>query len=264
MDPIKILESLEPVFIKGAELAQKMQSTAKHYNKTNSGLAVADIVTEADLAVQEFVLKEVVKTELINCHMLAEEDTPVAKVFKAQNNFYIGLDPIDGTAVYARGGKQFSIIVTLHDDKNLLYTFKHFPILGWTQKIIGSNYIITGQQPEFELAEDASHKIFYYKGSPKEKFPKVYEELLKRGFIFENCANSVADVDEASMFMSGKAGGFYCEDPNAYDGLVSLHYALSQSLEHYIGGPDGKIDFTNVQKRETGLYYPGYYLAVNS
>jgi fructose-1,6-bisphosphatase/inositol monophosphatase family enzyme len=263
MDPIKILESLEPIFMEGAKLGAKMQGTAKHHNKTNTGLAVADIVTEGDLAVQEFVLKEIAKTELINCHMLAEEDTETANVFKGQNNFYIGIDPIDGTAVYARGGKQFSIIITLHDDKNLLYTFKYFPVFDWVQKIVGSSFITHGQQPEFKLEADPKNKIFFYTGNPQEKFPEIAKELFDKGMVFENCANSLADVDEASLFASGKCAGFYSENPNAYDGLVSLHFALSQNCKAYLGGPNGTIDFTNIQKRATGLYYPGYYLVLN-
>jgi len=263
MDPIKILESLEPVFREGAQMGAKMQSTAKHHNKTNTGMAVTDIVTEGDLAVQEFVLKEVAKTDLINCHMLAEEDTPTAKVFKGQNSFYIGLDPIDGTSIYARGGKQFSIIVTLHDDKNLLLSYKYFPVLDWTQKIVGESYITKGQEPQFLLETDPKNKIFYYKGNPEEKFPEVYKELVGKGIVFENCADSVADVDESAIYLSGKAAGYYCEDPNAYDSLVPLHFAITKGKRHYVGGPNGTIDLTKVQKRTSGLYYSGYYLALN-
>ena len=260
---IKQLEKLESVFREAGQLACKMQATAKHYNKFNSGLAVTDIVTEADLAVQEFLLGEMAKTDLINCRLLAEEDTPAAKIFKNQNNFYLGLDPIDGTAVYARGGKQFSVIVTLHDGENLLYTYKHFPVLNWTQKIVGKKYITIGTEPEFKLDSDAKNKIFYYKGSPEKSFPEAYKKLTNAGFVFENCANSLADVDEAAMAACKKAAGYYCEDPNVYDGLVTLHYAQAQNLKCYVNGKDGKIDLSDVRKRSIGLYYPGSYLILN-
>jgi len=263
MDPTETLIKLEPVFKQAGELACEMQATAKHHNKFNTGLHVTDIVTEADLAVQEFLLGEIAKTDLINCRLLAEEDTPKAKQFNERGNFYLAIDPIDGTAIYAKGGKQFSVIVSLHDGKNLLYTFKHFPALNWTQKIVGKQYFTAGQEPFFG-PNDKKNKIFYYIGSPENILSKIYRQLTSKGLIFENCVDSAEDIDEASVYACGKAAGFYAQDPNVYDGLVSLHVAMAKGFTFYSGGPNGTLDLTNIQKRETGLYYPGYYLALNS
>ena len=82
---IDILIGLEPVFKKAGELAVKMRETAKSKNKFNTGVAGIDIVTEADLAVQEFILSEMVKTKLIECELIGEEDTPLTKKFKGTN-----------------------------------------------------------------------------------------------------------------------------------------------------------------------------------
>ena len=98
---IDILISLEPVFKKAGELAVKMRETAKSKNKFNTGIAGIDIVTEADLAVQEFILSEMAKTKLIECELIGEEDTPLTKKFKGTNGLVLTLDPIDGTILYA-------------------------------------------------------------------------------------------------------------------------------------------------------------------
>ena len=91
MDLIKTLQNLEPVFIQAAQLALKMQGGVEHHNKFNTGNELADIVTEADLAVQEFLLKAISKTDLVNCCLLAEEDTPSTEKFNKQGKYYLCL-----------------------------------------------------------------------------------------------------------------------------------------------------------------------------
>ncbi len=244
-------------------MAVKMQSTAKHHNKTNTGRNVSDIVTEADLAVQEFLLGKLVKTDLVNCRLLGEENTPLASKFTGTNGYYLGIDPIDGTAIYARGGKCFSVIVSLHDGKNLLYTFKHFPILGWTVKVVEKNYSSMGIQPKFQSLLGNKQTILHYGNNPEKNIPEIYKKLTDEGLKFVSCEDSLEDVSEQSMFVCNQTAGFYIENPNAYDGLVALHVALATNRKIYSSGPEGFLDFTNIQKRETGLYYPGYYLVLN-
>ncbi len=263
MSLIETLTKLEPIFVEAGDMAAKMQSTARHHNKTNTGWSVTDIVTEADLAVQEFLLGEMIKTDLVNCRLLGEEDTSLVSKFTGTNGYYLGIDPIDGTAIYARGGKCFSVIISVHDGQNLIYTFKYFPVLGWTQKIVEKTYSTAGIQPKFESELSNKNTIFYYKGNPEKTIPDIYKSLTDKGLKFVSCADSLEDVDEQAMFICNKTAGFYAENPNPYDGLVSLHAALATNRKIYSGGPKGILDFTNIQKRENGLYYPGYYLALN-
>ncbi len=263
MNLIETLIELEPVFMQAGQIACRMQSTAKHHNKTNTGLNVVDIVTEADLAVQEFLLGEMVKTDLVNCRLLAEEDTPLVSKFTGTNGYYLAIDPIDGTAIYARGGKFFNVIVSLHDGKNLLYTFKHFPVLDWTIKIIKNTYSTVGIQPKFESTLAEKNAVLYYKGNPKTALGDIYKELTDKGIKFINWGNSMDDADEQSMFILKQTAGFYAEDLNVYDATVALHAAKALNRKIYSGGPNGHLDFTNIQKRKTGFYYPGYYLALN-
>ncbi len=264
MSLIETLQNLEPIFIQAGQLAYKMQAGVKHHKKLSTGDDVIDIVTEADLVVQEFLLKEISKTELIDCRLLAEEDTPCAKIFNEQGNNYLALDPIDGTAVYAKGGKHFSIIVSLHDGKKPLYTFVHYPALGCTYKIVNNKLSIIGEMPFFHLPPKAQQSIVYYHGNPDKVMAELYGEFKNKDIDFVEMETISQDVGTIESFAGNRVIGVYKEDINVYDGLVEFHLALAKNLKIYSGGPNGDLDLSNIKKRDYGFYYPGYYLALSS
>src|SRR5262249_14137693 len=96
---VACLESLEPTFVRASQTALRMQLGIKSYNKLETGDPAVDIVTEADLATQETILNAMRSTPIIGCRLLAEEDTESVQAFTAESDFYLALDPIDGTAV---------------------------------------------------------------------------------------------------------------------------------------------------------------------
>lgn len=259
---INELEKLEPVFIEAAQLAVKMQKTAKHHNKYNTGFSGVDIVTEADLAVQDFLLSSMAKTELVNCRLLAEENTKLTSKFTGTNGYNLSIDPIDGTGKYAKGGKFFSTIVSLNNGKDLLYTFVHFPVLNLTHKIVENNYTTQGSKPKLIYPPANKKSILHYAGEPDIKLGNFYKELTAKGFEFVNVIGHTEDVDMSCLFMYQDVAGFYCQDPNVYDGVVYLHFAKAQGLKVLGSGGDG-LDLNNIKKRESGFYYSGHYLALN-
>jgi hypothetical protein len=260
MDLIKTLTTLEPLFKQAADLAWKMQKGIETKRKFGTGFDAVDLVTEADLQVQELLLKEMAKTELVNCRLMAEEDTPSVSLFNGSSKYFLIIDPIDGTAIYSRGGKHFSVIVSLHDGKNLLYTFMHFPALNWTHRIVGSKYSMSGETPSFNIPSQAQKYILYYSGHPETTIPELYQKLVQQGLSFINAYTITEDYGITEMLFCNKIAGRYQEDINVYDGLTSLHYAQVIGLKIYSGGPNGTLDLTNIKNRETGLYYPGFYL----
>ncbi|MBI2356353.1 MAG: hypothetical protein HYV13_04070 [Candidatus Doudnabacteria bacterium] len=264
MDLIATLEKLEPVFMQAGELACKMQKGVKHHNKFNSGNPVKDIVTEADLAVQELLLEAMSKTDLVNCRLMAEEKTPLASKFNEQGRYYLAIDPIDGTAIYAKNGKYFSQIISLHDGKNFLYRFVRYPKLNWTLKIVNNNYSILGETPTFSLPTEAQRTIVYWVGNPEKN---ISEELLiklkNKGLCFAQIETFGEDVSSIVMFACNKAAGVYEENINVYDGLTEYNIALAKGFRVYSDGPRGRVDLSNIKKEEIGLYYPGYCLELN-
>src|SRR3989344_5446151 len=132
---IDILIELEPVFKKAGQVALELRKTAKMSNKFRSGISMLDMVTDADLAVQEAILNEMAKTKLRECKVVAEENTPSVSKFKGTNNLTVTIDPIDGTFIYTSGGRFFSVIICLNDGKSLLYTYVYYPVVDWVRRI---------------------------------------------------------------------------------------------------------------------------------
>ncbi len=265
MNLVKTLQKLEPIFIEAGKLAVKMQKGVDHHNKYNTGNPLADIVTAADLAVQEFLLKEMIKTELVNCHLLAEENTPLAKKFNEQGKYYLGIDPIDGTATYAKGGKCFSTIISLHDGKNILYMFGYYPVLNWSYRVADNHYSTSGETPSEILSPNLGNTVVYWGGNPEKNLPEqIYKELKDKGINFKKVLDIGDDVDSITMLALGKVAGTYNENPNVYDGISEFSIASAQGLQIFSGGPTGKFDLSNFQKRESGFYYPGWYLTLKN
>src|SRR3989344_2360668 len=234
MGLLETLESLEPVFIQAGQLAYKMQEGVRSYNKRETGNPAGDIVTEADLAAQEFLLKEISKTELVGCRLLAEEDTPSTQLFNPEGEYYLGIDPIDDTAIYAKGGQHFSTIVTLHDGQNLLYSFVYFPAWNWTHKVVYGSYSAAGETPDFALPSRAAQVVVYWSGNPERNIPQeVLASLQDKNIAFELVTKLSTDFGSIGPFAANEVAGVYHENPNVYDGLTELSIASARDQKIY-------------------------------
>ena len=264
MKLIQTLQSLEPVFIEAGRLACEMQRSAKSYNKLHTGNPIADIVTEADLAVQEMLLQAMSKTDLTECRLMAEEKTPLTEKFNPDGKFYLSIDPIDDTAIYAKGGKYFSQIISLHDGQNYLYMYCRFPVFNWIHKIVSGTYSVAGKTPHFDLPPQAGNTIVYWEGNPEQNLPvDLFSKLKNKGLDFAPVKSLSQDVGSIAMFTAGRVAGVYEENMNVYDGLTEYNIALAKGLEVHALGAGERVDLATIQKRETGLFYPGYSLALN-
>lgn len=252
------LIKLEPVFKKAGELAVKMQKTALSRNKFNTGMAGVDIVTEADLAVQEAILSEMCKTKLVDCQLIGEEDTPFVSEFKGTNGLVLTLDPIDGTWLYAAGKKYFLVIVSLHDNKNLLYTFLHYPTFNWSRRIT-DRVEDFGKMPEIEInsAINLVKTISYTAKPPTKIDPEIYQKLINEGYKFVRASKITDDSGATTLFALGKTSGYYMETPNPYDGLVGLHFGQAENFQIY-----GNVDFSKTFPTDHGPHYSGWYVVL--
>jgi fructose-1,6-bisphosphatase/inositol monophosphatase family enzyme len=255
---IDILISLEPVFKKAGELSLKMRSTAGSKNKFSTGVAGIDIVTETDTAVQEFILSEMVKTKLVECELIAEEDTALAKKFNGTNGLVLTLDPIDGTLLYANGKNFFLTIVSLHDDKNLLYTFLNYPVFNWSRRITDKVEDF-GKKPEIKTNPkiDLSKTISYTVRPPKIIDQNIYQTLIGEGYKFVKASEITDEAGSTTLFSLGKTAGYYMETPNPYDGLVDLHYAKTKDFKIY-----AYVDFSKTHPTDHGPHYHGWYVVI--
>jgi fructose-1,6-bisphosphatase/inositol monophosphatase family enzyme len=256
---INALIGLEPVFKKAGELALKMRKTAKSKNKFNTGVAGIDIVTEADTAVQEFILLEMAKTKLVECELIAEEDTPSVKKFKGANGLVLALDPIDGTIIYASTGRFFSTIVSLYNKEQFLYTFCNYPVVNFSKRITGGKVEDSREFPKIKIKDglDLKKIIVYTHGNLQKQDSGIYDKLIKDGYKFLTYADITDDAGSCSLFFSGQVAGFYKETPNPYDGFTALHYGQAKKFKIY-----GDVDLSNFKIGDHGPHYSGWYLVL--
>jgi fructose-1,6-bisphosphatase/inositol monophosphatase family enzyme len=251
------LIKLEPVFKKAGELALKMRETTGSKNKFNTGIAGIDIVTEADLAVQEFILSEMAKTKLVECELIPEEDTPSIAKFQGINGLVLTLDPIDGTIFYASIGRFWSTIVTLHNKKNILYNFCNYPVVDFSVRIANGKVEETGALPKINTKEekDFSKTIFYTKTKIEKIDPVIQKKLIEQGYNFCKVFDVTNEAGSCTFLFSGKSGGYYTETPNPYDGLVALNYGQAKGFEIF-----SDLDLSKTISGDHGPHYSGWYV----
>lgn len=257
---IDILISLEPVFRQAGELALKMRQTAASKSKYDTGVAGIDIVTEADIAVQEFILSEIIKTKLVDCQLVGEEDTPSVSKFKGTNGLVLTLDPIDGTLIYASAGRFYSTIISLNNKKDILYTFVNYPEVNFARRITANGSEDFGKLPEISMktGEDLSKTIFYTVRGPKKIDPEIYKQIIGQGYSFKIISEITDEAGSCTILFSGKTGGYYIETPNPYDGMVAFHYSQAKKLKIY-----GSVDISKFDAGDHGPHYSGWYVVLN-
>jgi fructose-1,6-bisphosphatase/inositol monophosphatase family enzyme len=253
---IATLRKLEPKFFAAGQLALRLQKNIKLQKKSQTGNVWADAVTEADFLVQEFLLREMAKTKLVNCRLLAEEKTDFANKFDPAGKFFLNIDPIDGTRVYAAKKPCFSIIVGLHDGKSLLYTFKYHPAFNWGHIIIRNRCKQIGNSPNLNL-QIKNKKIITFVHKSDQLGSDLRKKLIQKGykFIFRDVLGEY--IGGTTMFLAGQVDGIFQCDPNAYDGLVALHFAQAKNFKIY-----EKIDLSRTKTTKFGEIYQGWYLVL--
>lgn len=254
---IKAIQALESVFFEAGKLAVKLQRGISDRKKLATGIHDIDVVTDADIAVQELILSAASKTELSQCRLIAEEKSESVDKFNPKGELLFAIDPIDGTYRYAEGAPIYSLIISLQSPGLPLYTFAHYPAIGWTYRFIGSEYREEGKKPVLSVKE-AGKIIAYSYGNPKQNMPDVViREIEARGYNFRDKKELTLDCGATTLLLAEAVDGYYCEDPLAVDGLVSMHYASVKNCEIH----------STVKKEWPksgfgGIRYPGYYFVI--
>lgn len=256
---VNLLVSCEPIFEQAAQLALDLRGKVTIHNKSATGVEGVDIVTGADLEVQEFILSRLAETPLVECELFAEEATPSVSKFKGTNGFVLLIDPIDGTAQYVSGGKFFSVIISMHNKKDLLYTYYRFPMIGWTKRIVKDTAEDIGSTPLIQIKPgvDATNMIAYLEYIKPDRLPPEVEDALKkRGLSLHQRKEIVDEGNMISLMFLEKIAGVAIQNPVAYDCLGSLHYARATgTFEIY-----STVDLMKPTKGPFGVYYPGLFV----
>lgn len=92
--------------------------------KTKSKTDALDIVTEADLASEEFILKEIHK-DFPDHDFLSEE----SGAGESRSPFRWIIDPIDGTKEFTRGMPLFAVLLALEYNKEIIINSVSMPVM---------------------------------------------------------------------------------------------------------------------------------------
>jgi len=264
MQILNEIQKFERDFVEAGKLACQLREKATSNQKYNTGFSEVDIVTSADLEVQEFILPRLLKSDLKNCELIGEEDTPSAKKFAKKSKYVLTLDPIDGTKLYAEGKKMYSVVVTIHDKTKPIYTFCYYPAINWGIKIVKDKLEYIGKKPKFKLNSKNPQKSITYwdrpgKLGPEKTDPEVYQKLIDQGYNFIKSDEICVKSGIKALFLFGLTGGTFIENGSAVDSLTEYHFALANKFKIY-----GKLDLSKPAPSPRGNYfcYKGYYFAV--
>jgi fructose-1,6-bisphosphatase/inositol monophosphatase family enzyme len=253
---IELIRKYEPVFLKAGELSVKLQSGVIAKKKLTTSTYEIDVVTDADIQIQETILSALSKTELSECRVVAEEKTESVDKFNQDGELLLAIDPIDGTYRYAAGAPIYSMIISIQKFGLPLYTFAHYPAIGWTHRFINKAHYENGQKPTLSI-KNTEKVITYSYGNPKEKVPETVKQKMEtRGYTFLDKKVLTSDCGATTILLAEAVDGYYCEDPLVVDGLVGMHYALAYNLEI-------QSDIAKEPKPGLGgIRYSGYYFVI--
>jgi 3'(2'), 5'-bisphosphate nucleotidase len=208
--------------------------------KKESGSAMTDALTLADLTVQELLVAALRDADSIirECRIEAEESTGDLGRFPAESPYTICLDPIDGTKQYRdKTGNGYAVILSLRTVGTLHYSLVYIPETGkegtWVE--VTGNTIRCGEDDWSVPARQAldafkpvnpqtrpdSNKIYMigFQDADRERAEGLAEIGLQ-GFTADTMPGCIF-----SLFATGEFGGSLIHSPNVYDFPVSLQIA---------------------------------------
>lgn len=228
-----------------------------------SGNQMVDVLTSADLEIQEEVLRALVQSEtLLSCQMRAEENTPSVARFYGKSLYTIVLDPIDGTFLYINDHELYSLLIGMHNEQQMIYSFNFYPEIRWGLEIVGDKtkfFGSTPKLPEEVLSQIASKTIGYvdYSHDPRDILPSyLYQSYLDNGYNFVRMTETEG-YGPNLLFLLGTIDGLFTFNGNAVDAFMPLHFAQAQGYSVVT-----TVDFSSLRSGPAGYgdIYPGYFI----
>lgn len=212
--PQMLFEAVLPTMLRYSAYVQAMQAQTKIALKGEESENLASrVFTDADLIFQEGIARELLKLEKEKgwkVIFLPEEESPYNVQFPTEGRTKFGLDPIDGSLVYARGHKAYCHIASLFKDEILEGVLTHTPIDGRT-------YCATREGAEmWSIKEGKIQKracqippgndIVISLGAPE----AIGDELEREGVqVMLFGTDSMNEQLEMNSLLRGEIGGFF-------------------------------------------------------
>jgi hypothetical protein len=248
---IQALIELEPALSRVSEHARDLQFQLTVSSKFNTGNASLDVVTQADYEVQKGLLSLLVDTPLVDCTLYSEEDSPelyeLQKRFTGKSGLSLTIDPVDGTRRFVEGAP----IVGLHDGKRPRYHFLYYPSFSWWLRL--TDKVEQSGPAPFVIRLTGADNSIVYSNRTLTQSPDWLSQFDLASF---RQGEKLGPEGSKMLFMEGEAGGYLALNPNAYDGLVGLHFGQARGLE-ILQSPG--FSLAEPELTATGWCYPGGY-----
>jgi fructose-1,6-bisphosphatase/inositol monophosphatase family enzyme len=112
-DPQRFVETLLPALREAAALARSLEGRVENRPKAGESTPAKAALTRADFAAQEAILRPLLQ-HFPGVALEAEEDTQSARLFPAQGDARVVVDPIDGTLrSYLQAEGPYAVLVGL-------------------------------------------------------------------------------------------------------------------------------------------------------
>ena len=128
-----VIEYLLPYLDTAGRYATQIQKRVGVQEDKSGATTFHQALSDADLTVQSY-LEVVLLSQFPGISFFSEEQGKSlnVKYFPHGNSLEVLLDPIDGTRCYIDNREHFQIIVSFHDEKELVGTILHMPRLGYS------------------------------------------------------------------------------------------------------------------------------------
>lgn len=128
INPNAIITYLLPHLVTAGAYSVEIQSRVSTHTAKSGETIFHHALSDADISIQSF-LEVVLLARFPELHYFSEEQEQSLnkKYFKATSSIEILLDPIDGTRPYIDGREFYQIIVTLHDEKEIVGAISYMP-----------------------------------------------------------------------------------------------------------------------------------------
>ncbi len=209
-----LLEAIFPTMLRYSSYVQAMQAQTEiaFKGEETENLALR-VFTDADLIFQEGIARELLKIEKEKgwrVVFLPEEESPYNALFPTEGRTKFGLDPIDGSLVYARGHKTYCHIASIFQDERLEGVLTHTPINGKTYCATRKEAEIWHQKKRrieksiYQIPE--GNDIVISLDAPEE----IAAELRRKGMrVMLFGTDSMDERIEINSILRGEIGGFF-------------------------------------------------------
>jgi fructose-1,6-bisphosphatase/inositol monophosphatase family enzyme len=127
-NPQEIIEYLLPFVVTAGEYSAEIQSRVGVHDAKSGDTIFHHALSDADLSIQGFLEVALLARYPGLCYFSEEQESSLnKKYFTARSSLELLLDPVDGTRPYIDGKEYFQVIVTLHDEHEVVGSICYMP-----------------------------------------------------------------------------------------------------------------------------------------